>query len=152
LRAPVRVREREGVSDWSKGRIVAALMQEAELPRESAEDVASAVERRVFAAGKKSVTTGLVRELVASELFERGWLGALKAARVVGLARHDVRRLLSGQTLHPWDAPAAESGAPASEAVAGEVLARYGLESLLSDAAGELHRAGDVHVVGLESL
>src|SRR5262245_17411808 len=53
LRAPVRVREREGVSNWSKGRIVAALMQEAELPREAAESVAGAVERRVFAAGQK---------------------------------------------------------------------------------------------------
>ena len=35
LRSPVRVREREGVSDWSKGRIVAALMGEAELPRDA---------------------------------------------------------------------------------------------------------------------
>jgi transcriptional regulator NrdR family protein len=157
LRAPVRVREREGVSDWSKGRIVAALMQEAELPREAAEDVAGAVERRVFAAGKKSVTTGLIRELVASELFERGWLAALTATRVVGLPRIDVRRVLTGQTLHPWRAlrprgPRGADAAPAADVLAGELLARYALESVLSDAAGELHRAGDVHVVGLESL
>lgn len=171
LRSPVRVREREGVSDWSKGRIVAALMQEAELPREAAEDVASAVERRVFAAAKKVVTTGLIRELVASELFERGWLAALSAARVVGLARHDVRRILSGSALHPWSAlaagrpgtlaisagatpadPAAANAAPAGEVLAGEVLTRYALESVLSEAVGELHRAGDLHVAGLESL
>ena len=156
LRSPVRVREREGVSDWSKGRIVAALMAEAELPRESAEDVAAAVERRVFAAGKKTVTTGLIRELVASELFERGWLAALHAARVVGLARLDVRRVLAGGALHPWSAlGAAEEDAgppPAPEALAGEVLTRYALESVLSEAAGELHRSGDLHVVGLESL
>lgn len=154
LRSPVRVREREGVSDWSKGRIVAALMQEAELPREAAEDVASAVERRVFAAGKKSVTTGLIRELVASELFERGWLAALTAARVVGLARLDVRRVLAGKALHPWSTLGAPGATAPSlpAALAGEVLTRYGLESLLSDAAGELHRAGDLHVVGLESL
>jgi len=109
LRAPVRVREREGISDWSKGRIVAALMQEAELPREQAEDVASAVERRVFAAAKKTVTTGLIRELVASELFERGWTAALSASRVVGLARLDVRRALAGQALHPWSSEALTS-------------------------------------------
>ncbi len=159
LRSPVRVREREGVSDWSKGRIVAALMQEAELPREAAEDVASAVERRVFAAAKKSVTTGLIRELVASELFERGWLAALSAARVVGLPRHDVRRVLAGNALYPWSALAASSAgpgthtpAPAAEALAGELLTRYALESVLPEMAGELHRAGDLHVAGLESL
>ena len=157
LRSPVRVREREGVSDWSKGRIVAALMQEAELPRESAEDVAGAVERRVFAAGKKSVTTGLIRELVASELFERGWLAALSAARVVGVSRLDVRRLLAGRELHPWRALGAPSGRPEPAAalpaaIAAELLARYALESVLPESASELHRAGDLHVVGIESL
>lgn len=153
LRAPVRVREREGISDWSKGRIVASLMQEAELPREAAEDVASAVERRVFAAARKSVTTGLLRELVASELFERGWTAALTAARVVGLPRLDVRRILAGSPLHPWSALAGLPAEPRTgETLSGELLTRYGLESLLSDSASELHRAGDLHVVGLECL
>jgi len=36
--------------------------------------------------------------------------------------------------------------------LAGEVLARYALASVLPEALGELHRAGDLHVVGLESL
>jgi len=156
LRSPVRVREREGVSDWSKGRIVAALMEEAELPREAAESVASAVERRVFAAGKKTVTTGLIRELVASELFERGWLAALGAARVVGLPRADVRRVLAGNALEPWSALALAGAAaeprPAGATLAGELLTRYALESVLSEAGSELHRAGDIHVVGLHSL
>src|SRR6185503_10464552 len=154
LRSPVRVREREGVSDWSKGRIVAALMQEAELPREAAEEVASAVERRVFAAGKKTVTTGLVRELVASELFERGWLAALNATRVVGLPRIDVRRVLAGSALHPWSAldPAGKDPQAPGATLAGELLSRYALESLLPEFASELHRAGDLHVVGLDSL
>ncbi|HEX6883959.1 MAG TPA: ATP cone domain-containing protein [Planctomycetota bacterium] len=159
LRAPVRVREREGVSDWSKGRIVAALMHEAELPREAAEDVASAVERRVFAAGKRTVTTGLVRELVASELFERGWTAALTAARVVGLPRLDVRRILAGSPLHPWDELAAARARPAdapaprgtAEALAGELLERHALDGLLPEAAAELVRAGDLDVVGLGS-
>jgi transcriptional regulator NrdR family protein len=154
LRTPVRVREREGVSDWSKGRIVAALMQEAELPREAAEDVASTVERRVFAAGKRSVTTGLIRELVASELFERGWLAALGASRVVGLSRLDVRRVLAGNGLRPFEVQdaCAPGRPPPGDVLAGELLTRYALESVLGEAGGELHRSGDLHVVGLESL
>ena len=154
LRSPVRVREREGVSDWSKGRIVAALMGEAELPREAAEEVASAVERRVFAAAKKTVTTGLIRELVANELFERGWLAALTATRVVGLPRLDVRRVLSGHSLQPWSRLRVRSAeAPgATDVLAGELLTRYALESVLPEAMAELHRAGDLSVIGLESL
>jgi hypothetical protein len=157
LRAPVRVREREGVSDWSKGRIVAALMQEAELPREAAEDVASAVERRVFAAGKRAVTTGLLRELVANELFERGWSAALTAARVVGLARHDVRRILAGKPLQPWHELEGARSRPedllaprtTSEALATELGERFALESVLTEGTAELVRAGDLDVVGL---
>ncbi len=153
LRSPVRVREREGVSSWSKGRIVAALMQEAELARESAEEVAAAVEQRVFASGLKRVTTGLVRELVAGELFERGWIRALSAARVVGLARHDVRALLGGFPLHPWSLPARSEPAQAlRDRLAGELLARYALENVLPEGPGELHRSGDLHVVGLGEL
>jgi len=154
LRAPVRVREREGISDWQKGRIVAALMQEAELPREAAEDVASSVERRVFAAARRVVTTGLVRELVASELFERGWLAALTASRVVGLPRPEVKRALAGTLLQPWRSLRAEPEAPPriADVLAGELTTRYALESVLPEGAGELHRNGDVHVVGLEVL
>lgn len=160
LRSPVRVREREGISSWSKGRIVAALMEEAELAREAAEAVAGAVERRVFASGLKRVTTGLIRELVSGELFERGWIRALSAARVVGLARHDVRRLLQGFPVGDGRIPelgsrgetAPGEGDRLHRTLAGELLTRYALESVLPEGPSELHRSGDIHVVGLDQL
>jgi hypothetical protein len=158
-RGATRVRETEGVSFWSKGRIVAALMEEAELPRAAAEEVASAVEERVFASGLKRITTSLIRELVASELFERGWTHALRLQEPVGLARHDLRRALAGRELVPWkdwkepttgerDSP---PPTPVSSILSGEVLRRYALEDVLPEDAAELHRAGDLHVVGLET-
>lgn len=161
-RGATRVRETEGVSFWSKGRIVAALMEEAELPRAAAEEVASAVEERVFASGLKRITTSLIRELVASEMFERGWTSALRRQEPVGLARHDLRRALAGRELLPWremeqeerdifpPSPGTEP-TPVIEVIAGEVLRRYALEDVLPEDAAELHRAGDLHVVGLES-
>jgi len=162
LHARIRVREDEGVSAWSKGRIVAALMEEAELSREAAEEVASAVEHRVFDSGARCITTGLVRELVAAELFERGWIRALKATRSVGIARCDLETLLRGTSLEAWREPEPLGGSPAApsptarsardvaEHVSGELLRRFCLEDVLSDGAGELHRAGDLQVVGLE--
>jgi len=154
-RSAMRVRETEGISAWSKGRIVAALMEEAELPRTAAEEVAAVVEERVFASGLRRITTSLIRELVASELFQRGWTHALRRQELVGLARHDLRRALAGQSPFPWrDAVAeAEGGGPpeVQDTVSGEVLRRYALEDVLPEDAAELHRAGDLHVEGLET-
>ena len=161
LHARIRVRQDEGVSAWSKGRIVAALMEEAELSRDAAEEVASAVEHRVFDSGARCITTGLVRELVAAELFERGWIRALKATRSVGIARCDLETLLRGTSLEAWREPeplgkarpatsARRSARDVAERVSGELLRRFCLEDVLSDGAGELHRSGDLQVVGLE--
>jgi hypothetical protein len=152
LRAPVRVRETEGVSPWSKGRLIAALIEEAELPREAAEEIGAGVERRVFASGLTRITTGLIRELVAGELFERGWTNALRSLGVIGLARHDLRHVLSERSLDAWEREMSpdERAAPSS-AVAGEILRRYALEELVPDGVGELHRAGDLHVEDLRA-
>lgn len=145
-----RVREADGVAEWSKGKIVAALMEEAELPRVTAEEVAAAVERRVFTSRLKRVTTGLVRELVTSELFERGLSRALARQSRLGLSRRDVRAALRGQPLQPWSEPA--EGAPpreASRVVGEELLRRHVLEDVLDEGLAELHHAGDLHFEGL---
>jgi len=166
LHARIRVRENEGVSSWSKGRIVAALMEEAELSREASEEVASSVEHRVFDSGARCITTGWIRELVAAELFERGWIRALSATRVVGLSRCDLERTLSGSSLDPWHGPEPLSRRGATAAadtpafrrsardvgarLSGELLRRFVLEDVLFQGASELHRSGDLHIVGLE--
>ena len=59
-------------SRWSRSRLVRSLAEHAELPGPVAEEVAFAVERKVFALELKSVSADLVRQLVACELFERG--------------------------------------------------------------------------------
>ncbi|MEX1026094.1 MAG: ATP cone domain-containing protein [Planctomycetota bacterium] len=140
----LRVREAEGVAPWSKGRIVAALMEEAELPRQLAGEVAAAVEKRVFASGFQRLTTGLIRELVTAELFERGQTHALGRARAVGLARRDVAAALDGRAPTPWHAVA--PGAGADSIVGRAVLGRYALEELLPEGVAELHRSGDLGV------
>jgi len=156
LKSSVRVRENEGVSPWSKGRLVGALIEEAELPREVAEDVAAAVERRVFASGLTRITTALVRELVAAELLDRGWTNAVSSLGIIGLSRHDLSRVLRDEPLDAWEREMGERDRPARppdpcEAVSGEVLRRYGLEELLPAGADELHRSGEVHVEDLRA-
>jgi hypothetical protein len=135
-RAP-RVQASGALESWSKGRIVAALMNEADLPRPSAELVAARVEERVFDSGLKRISTGLIRELVDNELVELGLAAALRRARALTLPRHDLRALLEGAPL------------ALDESLRARLLERYALEDLLSEASAEGHASGEFHLVDL---
>jgi hypothetical protein len=145
-----RVEVKDGVLAWSKGRIVAALMSEADLPRESAEAVAARVETRVFASGSKSISTALVRELVDNELVELGFEGALRRQRPIGVPRHDLRRALLDPASGSFARESAESGEGfgpgerVEEIVSGEILSRYAMEDLLPPYVAERVRSGDL--------
>src|SRR5581483_4293010 len=90
----VEVLSAAGANPWSKRRIVEALTREAGLAEESAEDVARAVEERVFASGLNRVGSSLLRELIDAELFERGFSAQLGKLEVVGVAKPDLKRLV----------------------------------------------------------
>ncbi len=138
-----RVQAKDKVEAWSKGKIVAALMSEADLPRESAEAVASRVEARVFAGGSRSISTALVRELVDNELVELGFDGALRRQRPIGIPRHDLRRaLFEGAGLRR--APHDPAGASVEQRVGGEILSRLAMEDLLPPYVGDLVRGGEL--------
>jgi hypothetical protein len=136
-RAPS-VQDSRGVEPWRKDRIVAALMEEADLPRAIAEEVAAQVEAKVLASGLRRLSTTLVRELVDEALFERGAAAALSRARPVAVPRADIERWLAAD-VHP------------RSRIADEVLLRYSLEHLLPPAVAESHLSGDIHVLGLSS-
>ena len=156
-RAP-QVRRADGTVPWSQAPIVAALMAEAELPRELAETVAERVEQRVLDAGLRYVATPLVRELVDNELLAMGLAGALRRQEQVGLPRHDLRRLLRTPRdpgredtddflPHRGGFQVADAN-PAERvvsAVGAAVLTRYALDEVLDEASAESHRVGDLH-------
>ena len=157
----VRVQESQGSNAWSKGRIVAALLEEAGLPRASADEVAARVERRVFASGLRRITTGLVRELVNGELIDMGLTGALRRQESVGVPRHDLRAALAGNPFEEWQrgiaaetvgagrAARAERGAVSL--IGGEVLRRYALRDVVGDELAEMHLSGDLSIENLSA-
>ena len=156
------VKRSDGNQSWSQAPIVAALMDEAELPRELAETVAERTEKRVLDAGLRYVSTSLVRELVDNELLAMGLAGALHRQEQVGIPRHDLRRLFQtprvterddradflpyrgGFTLPGVAAQVLPAASP-SGAVAAEVLTRFAYDDVLDEASAESHRAGDLH-------
>ncbi len=146
-RAP-RVHVADGVESWSRERIVAALLSEADLPRALAEEIAARVEERVLSSGLRRVTTGLIRELVDNELVERGHEQALRLTRSIGLPRHDVARWI--QTPAPAPAPGAAGPRDLEQRLAGELLRRWVLEDVLPDALADALLSGEFGVEDLE--
>jgi hypothetical protein len=152
-RAP-RVQLSDGIATWSKGQIVAALMNEADLPRVSAEQVASRVEQRVFDSGLRQISTALIREFVDNELVDLGLAQAQKRQRAFGLARHDLRRIIADPArgladeviLDPARADAGQNRPRTEQAIAGEILRRYALEDLMPAEVAELHLAGELSI------
>lgn len=160
----VRVRRSDAFAPWSRGRIAAALVQEADLPRDLASDVARKVEERVLASGLSEVSTALVRALVDHELVASGMVDALRHTEPVALPRHDLRRLAGGdggaRAWEPWrrsdvvvDGPLPYDGLGSegdiAEQAGAEVLRRFASTEVLDRRSAELHAAGDLHVSDL---
>ncbi len=154
-RQRVEVQTPERTLAWSKGRITAALINEAQLPRETAERVAAAVEERVFAAGLKRISTALVRELVDNELVTLGLAAALRRQVAYGLPAYDLRALLA-EPLAQLDPARPISGEALAERradarLSAEVLRRFAPDEVLSAAGAAAHLAGDLHVANLSA-
>jgi hypothetical protein len=150
------VRAGAGTSPWSQPRIVAALMEEADLPRSVSEDVAERVERRVCDSGLARISTPLIREFVDNELMAMGLETALHRQGPIGIPRHDLRRLLGVKRPSLRSNPSTEPVAVAApvragleDEVADAILGRYSLVDLLDERTSELHRRGSLWVEGL---
>lgn len=133
------------ISAWSKARIVAALVDEGQIDEAMADDVARAVEARVFSGGSPRVSTGLLRSLVDAELFDRGRTPLGDRRRIIGVAVDDLtRRIEEGAGDRRTTDPLSFA-----EELGEDVLAPYVLVEVIPPLAAEAHRAGDLHLEDL---
>ncbi|HIG10875.1 MAG: ATP cone domain-containing protein [bacterium] len=145
----MRVCEDGGSLPWSKSRIAAALVNEANLSREAASALALRVEDRVLALGLRQLSTSLVRELVAGEMLAMGLTSALARQAPVTLPRHDLRQCLATGP----DTSSATSGVrrAVSEVLGGELLRRFASSEILSERAAEAQRGGELFLEDLSA-
>jgi hypothetical protein len=124
------------IARWSRSRLVASLTGRRELPGPLAEEVAAAVEQKVFGLGLRTVASALIRELVECELFERGVPGSEPG-------RAGARDQASLSTML-FDA----AGDPPSvdECVTRPALAHFALSELHGPAVARAHEEGAIHV------
>ena len=130
---------RPSTRPWRKANIVAALVKEADLDVPVAEEVAGAVEEKVFRSELRRISTSLIRELVDNELFERGYAAKLKRQAPIGFPKYNLEQVIfSADAKEPYSF--AKDPEDTERVVAQYVLRQYALEEIHSSEVGEAQR------------
>ena len=138
----------EAAVPWRKAKIVAALIKEADLEVPVAEEIAAAVEEKVFRSGIRRISTSLIRELVDNELFERGYAAKLKRQAPIGFPKYNLEQVIfSVDAKEPYSF--AKDPEETEFVVAHHVLRQYALEEIFSSEVGEASRDQRIVLHGL---
>lgn len=136
-------------STWSRSRIAAALIKEADMDADAAEEIAAAVEERVRRSGRERISTRLIRELVDNELFDRGYTASLDRQASVSLPRFDLERLLFGGG-DPTRGLFAGHPGQIMQSIGQNILREYLLGRVLGPEVREAFADGVLHLHELE--
>ena len=136
---------RDELLNWDKHRIADALIEEADLDEEVAEEIASAVERKVLASGMTRISTALVRELVDNELFERSYNRTLERQAAIGMPKYDLDNLILSKSKENSNITANNPEA-INLAIAENTLKQYALQEVFSGRVADAHLTGMVHL------
>jgi ribonucleoside-triphosphate reductase (formate) len=125
--------------------IAEALVREAHLTPEIAQQISIEVRDQVLRAGIRGLSSSLIRGMVDSKLIEYGLIAALRAHTRLGVPAFDVDRLIQS---------AAETATPhgpegTSLALAEAIKREYAMISVFSENVVEAHLAGDLHLENL---
>jgi hypothetical protein len=134
-----------GTSTWQKGKISAALIREADLDPDIAEEIASVVERKVLESGIRRIATTLIRELVDNELFERGFKAKLEKQAPIGLPKYNLEQIIFGtDSKEGYTYP--KNPSEVREIIANRILHQYSLQEVFSPAVSDAHREGSIFI------
>jgi anaerobic ribonucleoside-triphosphate reductase len=136
---------KDALLPWDKSRVAEALEKEAHLDPTTARKVATAVEDKVLASGMTRISTGLVRELVDNELFERGLTGRLERQKVIGMPRFDLENLIYSKSQENSNITSNNPEA-INLSIAETVLKQFALSEIFSRPVAEAHMRGRLHL------
>lgn len=137
----------EDVVRWDRQRIVEALIRETNIDCETAEAISREVEKQIVRSGMSLLTTPLIRELVDAKLVERGLGQARRLHALIGFPLYNVRQLIFLQNRESANVPHGPEG---TNLVLAEGIKReYALHDVFSQAVGDAHITGDMHIHGL---
>ncbi len=131
--------------DWDKSRIAQALLVEAGIEQEEANEIASIVEKRVLRSGMRHISSSLIRELADNELFERGHQSSLIKQNILGMPKYDVEQLIFSKSNENSNI-AANNPEAINLAIAETTLKQYALQEVFTEDVADAHKNGLVHL------
>jgi ribonucleoside-triphosphate reductase len=132
------------INPWDKQRIVNCLVREVNASVELAQEIADAVERKIFESNLDTVTTSIIRELVDIELLQRG-LGRLhKRHTHLGLPLFDVEQIILNANRE--NSNTTHNPESINLTLAETILKQYALTKVFSEDVAQAHLIGDIHL------
>lgn len=134
----------ETISEWSREKIVDAMMRETLIDHDTATAISKDVESLIRKSGIKVVTAPLIREMVNARLIERGLEHARKMHTRLGMPIYDVDTLI----LHPNKENANVPHGPEATnlTLAERIKKEFALLSVFSQDVSDAHMNGDIHL------
>ncbi len=134
----------EGMAEWSRERIVEALVRETLLDRETAERISLEVEEQLRSFRLRTLTAPLIRELVDARLLEHGLEGARRLHTRLGMPLYDVEQLLLAPNKENANIP---HGPEATNLTLAENIKKeYALLRVFSPEVADAHMRGELHL------
>lgn len=144
------VRRSEGIiKNWDRDAIVKSLKKELGDKDGLMEQIAEAVEKKVFKMDLSIITGPLVRELVCIELLSRGMEEDHKKYQRLGLPIYDVRNIMMAhnETVSSNNPHTPET---TNMSIAGAIKKDFALAEIFSPAVTEAHLKGEIHLHKLD--
>ncbi len=133
---------------WERQKIIDALINEAGVSKEEADEIAMAVEKKVLASGIKTVTVNLIRELVDNELFTKGLGKKLEKQQTIGIPSFNLNQMIFTKSNENSNITANNPEAVNLE-IAEVILKQYALKEIFSRDVAEAHMSGAIHIHNL---
>jgi ribonucleoside-triphosphate reductase (formate) len=136
---------KDEILSWDKSKVAQALQKEAGLASQLANEIASAVERKLVSSNMTHISTSLIRELVDNELFTRGLSSTLKKQATIGMPAYDLETLIFSKSNENANINSNNPEA-INLSIAETILKQYALERIFSQDIAESHMKGEIHL------
>jgi ribonucleoside-triphosphate reductase (formate) len=136
---------KDEILPWDRVKVTTALQKEASLELGMANEISSAVERKIVESGITQISTSLIREIVDNELFLRGMDKTLKKQAIIGMPTYDLETLIFSKSNENANINSNNPEA-INLAIAETVLKQYALERIFSQDLSDSHMQGEIHL------
>ncbi len=134
----------EDIVGWDREKIVAALIRETNIDRQTAEMIGEEVEDQIKRLNLRTVTAPLVRELVDVKLLEHGLEEARRRHTRLGSPLFDVREIIYSQNKENANVP---HGPEATNLTLSEGIKKeFALLYVFTQDIADAHMRGDIHL------